>query len=211
MPSLFSLFPDADDVLKLAPEDLGPILLKMALDQRQQAGFTPESVARAPDSELYQVYPHPKSQQVDRLVNSAWNYLEREGFIEPSEGINGRNGWRDFTRKGLAVAQGQDMRRLIDAADFPKSLLHRAIRDKVWCAVVRSTNASTQDDLVDAVRAAFVAVEDAVRTACGYDPKDFGDALMKKAFDPSTGPMGNRDTSKPAKERAGLQTLSSAR
>jgi hypothetical protein len=86
MPSLFSLFPDADDVLKLAPEDLGPILLKMALDQRQQAGFTPESVARAPDSELYQakVYPHPKRQQVDRLVNSAWNYLAREGFIEPS-------------------------------------------------------------------------------------------------------------------------------
>jgi uncharacterized protein (TIGR02391 family) len=181
----------------------------MALDQRQQAGFTPESVARAPDSELYQgkVYPHPKSQQVDRLVNSARNYLEREGFIEPSPGDNGRYGWRDFTRKGLAVAQGQDMQRLIEAAAFPKSLLHPAIRDKVWGAVVRSTNATSQDDLVDAVRAAFVAVEDAVRAACGFDPKDYGDALMKKAFDPGTGPMGDRDTSKPAKERTGLQTL----
>jgi uncharacterized protein (TIGR02391 family) len=209
MPSLFSLFPDADDVLKLAPEDLGPILLKMALDQRQSAGFTPESVARPPDSELHmgKIYPHPKNQQVDRHVNSTWNWLERHGFIEPTSGINGRNGFRDFTESGLKVAQGQDMQRLAQASAFPKFLLHPAIRDKALSAVVRSTNDTQHGNLATAVRDAFVAVEEAVRAAGNYDPKDFGDALMKKAFDPDTGPMGDRDTSKPAKERAGLQTL----
>jgi uncharacterized protein (TIGR02391 family) len=209
MPSLFSLFPDADDVLKLTPEDLGPILLKMALDQRQNAGFTPETVARPPDSEMHmgKMYSYPKSQQVDRHVNSTWNWLEREGFIEPAEGMNGRNGWRDFTPKGLKVAQGQDVRLLIDAAEFPKSLLHPTIRDKAWSAVVRSTNATSQGDLDAAVRDAFVAVEDAVRAAGGYDPKDFGDGLMKKALEPDTGAMGDRDKSKPDKERRGFQTL----
>jgi len=209
MPSLFSLFPDADDLLKLAPEDIAPVLLRMALPQRQGAGFTPESVTKAPVSELVdgKDYPYPKSLHVDRLVNSAWNWLEREGFIERSPGINGANGWRDFTQKGLMIAQGQDMQRLAEAASFPKSLLHPAIRDKVWGAVVRSTNSTSRGDIVDAVRGAFVAVEEAVRAAGGYDPKDFGEPLMKKAFDPDTGPMGDRDTSKPVKERAGLQTL----
>src|SRR5258708_39995119 len=106
MPSLFSLFPDAGELLKLAPEDIAPVLLGMALSQRQAAGFTPESVTKAPVSELVEGkdYPYPKNQLVDRLVNGAWNWLEREGYIERSPGINGAPGWRDFTQKGMAVA-----------------------------------------------------------------------------------------------------------
>jgi hypothetical protein len=42
--------------------------------------------------------------------------------------------------------------------------------------------------------------------AGGYDPKDFGEPLMKNAFDPDNGPMGDRDAKKPMKERAALQT-----
>ena len=99
------------------------------------------------------------------------------------------------------------MQRLMDAAAFPKSLLHPAIRDKVWNAIVRSTNATSQDDLAGAVRDAFVTVEDAVRVAGGHNAKDFGELLVRKAFDPDTGPMGDRDATKPLKERLGLQTL----
>ncbi|MEH2524205.1 MULTISPECIES: TIGR02391 family protein [unclassified Bradyrhizobium] len=209
MPSLFSKFPNPDYVLKLAPEVLGPVLLKMALDQRQAAGFVPESVTQPDASEVIngKDYPYPASDQVKRHVNSAWNWLEREGLIERSAGINGVHGWRDFTPKGLGVAEGQDMQRLLDAAAFPKSLLHPDIREKAWNAIVRSTNTTSQGDLADAVRDAFVTVEDAVRLAGGYDAKDYGDALMKKAFDPDNGPLGDRDTTKPQKERLGLQTL----
>lgn len=209
MPSLFSKFPDPDYVLGLGPEALGPVLLKMALDRRQQAGFTPESVTQPDALEAVEGkdYPHHKSDSVRRHVNSTWVWLEREGFIERSEGLNGVHGWRDFTTKGLLVAQGQDMQRLIDAASFPKVLLHPAIRDKAWNAIVRSTNTTSQGDLADAVRDAFVTVEDAVREACGYDAKDYGWKLIDKAFDPDNGPLGERDTTLPPKERAGLKTL----
>jgi uncharacterized protein (TIGR02391 family) len=57
------------------------------------------------------------------------------------------------------------------------------------------------------VRDAFVAVEVAVRAAAGCKPSDFGDPLIEKAFHPDTGVMGDRDTSKPKKEREGLMTL----
>jgi len=209
MASLYSVFPNADELLALSPEDIAPILLKMALAQRQSAGFTPESVTTPDTVEVMagKTYPHPKNQMVDRLVNSSWNWLELEGYIERSQGINGIHGWRDFTKKGLAVAQGQDMQSLISLAAFPKDLLHPSIRDAAWSAIVRSTNLTSQTALVDAVRGAFVAVEEAVRAAGKYDAKDYGDLLMKKAFDPDAGPMGDRDKSKPPKERAGLQTL----
>jgi uncharacterized protein (TIGR02391 family) len=209
MDTLYSLFPDPDALLRLAPEDVAPILLRLALPQQQAAGFIPTAVTQIPTHDLLngKDYPYNKKAAVERLLNSAWNWLERDGYIEPAPGMNGANGWRTFTNKGLAVANGQDMQRLRDALDFPKSLLHPAIRDKAWNAVVRSTNATSHHDLVDAVRGAFVAVEEAVRSAGGYLHSDFGDPLMKKAFEPDTGPMGDRDKSKPKKEREGLQTL----
>jgi uncharacterized protein (TIGR02391 family) len=209
MDTLYSLFPDPDVLLKLAPEDLAPILLRLALPQQQGAGFIPGAVTQVPVHQLVdgKDYPYHKKQSVERLVNSAWNWLERDGYIEPAPGMNGTYGWRLFTNKGLAVANGQDMQRLRDAMEFPKSLLHPAIRDKAWNAVVRSSNATSQNDLVDAVRGAFVAIEEAVRAAGSYASSDFGEPLMKKAFDPENGPMGDRDTRKPRKEREGLQTL----
>jgi hypothetical protein len=37
MDTIFSLFPDADELLKMQPEDLAPVLLKLALPQLQSA------------------------------------------------------------------------------------------------------------------------------------------------------------------------------
>jgi uncharacterized protein (TIGR02391 family) len=209
MDTIYSLFPNADDLLKLAPEDVAPVLLKLALARQQGAGFTFEAVTEVPQMDVMngRGYPFHKKQAVDQHFNSAWRWLEREGYIEPSPGINGTYGWRVFTAKGRAVAKGQDMQALRDAAEFPKSLLHPAIRESAWTAVVRSTNGTTSNALIDAVRDAFVKVEEAVRVAGGYDPKDFGEPLVKKAFDPNTGPLGDRDATKPNAERIALQTL----
>ena len=90
---------------------------------------------------------------------------------------------------------------------FRPHFFHPAIRDTSFRAITRSANTSTLGDLTDAIRAAFVAVEDAVRQAGGYKAKDFGAPLMKAAFHPDTGPMGDRDTNKPQAESEGLQTL----
>lgn len=209
METLFSLFPDVDELLKVSPEDLAPVLLKLALPQLQSAGFVPSAVTQVSggDAIAGKDYPFHKKPAVDQLVNRTWNWIEREGFIEPAAGMNGQHGWRLFTDKGEAVAKGEDIQKLRDALAFPKSLLHPTIREPSFRAIMRSANATSGNELASAVGAAFVAVEDAVRQAGGFQPKDFGAPLMKAAFDPDTGPMGDRDKTKPKAEREGLQTL----
>jgi hypothetical protein len=49
-------------------------------------------------------------------------------------------------------------------ASFPKSMLHAAIADKVYAALSRGE--------LEAVFAAFKALEESVRTAGGYGPTD---------------------------------------
>jgi len=124
MDTLFSLFPDADELLQIPPEDLAPVLLKLALPKLQGAGFIPSAVTEVSsiDVNAGKDYPFYKKQAVAQLVNRSWNWLEREGFIEPQGGINGRYGWRIFTDKGFAVANGEDIQKLREALAFPKSL-----------------------------------------------------------------------------------------
>jgi uncharacterized protein (TIGR02391 family) len=209
MTTIYTLFSDVNDLLKVPPEDLGPILLKLALPQLQEAGFIPSSVTQISviDRQVGKDYPFYKKQEVERLLSRAWNLLERGDFIEPAPGMNGANGWRNFTEKGKAVANGYDIQRLHDAAEFPKSLLHPAIREPSWNALIRSSNTLSPTALVSAVRDAFIAVEEAVRAAGGYKSSDYGASLMDKAFNPDTGSMGDRDTSKTKSEREGLLTL----
>lgn len=133
--------------------------------------------------------------------------MEREGFIEPSPDMNGQHGWRLLTDKGTAVANGQDMQRLRAAADFPKALLHPTIREQSWTAIVRSSNSTTQAELVGAIRAAFVAVEEAVRAAGKYNENLYGKELIETAFHPDTGPLGDKDAGKPIGERRALLDL----
>ncbi len=198
METIQSVFPNADDLLSTPIEDLAPILLKLATARRQGAGFIPEAVTQITIGTGFAAtatggYPGHKQTQVDAVLSKAWNWLEREGFIEPSPGVNGRNGWRVLTDKGEAVANGQDFRKLREAMAFPKELLHPAIREKVWGALRR-------DELDEAVRTAFVAVEDAVREAGGFSHGDFGVDLMRKAFHPETGPLTNMKAHKPERD-----------
>lgn len=122
MNTLYSLFPDADAVLEMTPEDLGGVLLRLALPRVQGAGFIPHTVAQRGYIPPYNVaqtlaheaaedgdYPVNKRQAVLELVNRTWEMLEREGFIEPSLSMNGRYGWRQFSEKGLKIAQGEDL------------------------------------------------------------------------------------------------------
>jgi hypothetical protein len=122
MDTLYSLFPDADAVLEMTPEDLGGVLLRLALPRVQGAGFIPHTVAQRGYIPPYNVaqtlaheaaedgdYPVNKRQAVLELVNRTWEMLEREGFIEPSLSMNGRYGWRQFSEKGLKIAQGEDL------------------------------------------------------------------------------------------------------
>ncbi len=203
MEALHSLFPNADDLLAMQPEELAPIFLKLAAERQQGAGFWPENVTQVIVGTGMAAtpiggYPYHKQAAVDALINRTWNWLERNGFIEPSPGINGRNGWKTFTEQGEAIAGGQDFQRLREAQEFPKSLIHPTIRDKVWAALLRH-------DLDEAVLAAFKAVEVAVREGGGFTNEDYGVDLMRRAFDPNKGPLTAK--THPKAEREALAHL----
>ena len=180
----------ADQLLAMPPADVGRIMLLIAKDVYQSAGFTYAAITQVPVGtgmtlDYQSGYPFHKQPQVNEHLNKAWRLLEREGYIEPAPGMNGDNGWRVFTDAGAAVANGQDWDATRAALLFPKELIHATIRDKVWAALARG-------DLDEAVFAAFKAVEVAVREAGGYAATDLGADLMRKAFDPSDTPKDNR-------------------
>src|SRR5690348_1604345 len=102
MDYLHNLIPSADELLATPIEELAPILLKLASQRLQASGFIPESVTQVPVGTgimtTYESgYPFHKRAQVDAVLAKAWNWIERQGLIEPAAGINGRNGWRILT------------------------------------------------------------------------------------------------------------------
>jgi uncharacterized protein (TIGR02391 family) len=200
---------DADQLLAMSPADVGRIMLRIAKDVEQGAGFTyegitTETLGTGMTAERDLNYPYHKKPQVDAHLNRAWRLLEREGYIEASPGMNGTNGWKTFTDAGRAIANGADWDATRAAMLFPKELLHPTIRDQVWGALNRG-------ELDIAVFTAFKAVEVAVRQAGGYDATDIGVDLMRKAFDPSDTPKDNRgrltNLAHPTAEREALSHL----
>jgi hypothetical protein len=87
-----------------------------------------------------------------------------------------------FTQQGEQVSDATDIQKLRAAAEFPKSLIHPAIAENVWRALMRN-------DLHHAVLAAFIAVEEAVRSAGKFADSDYGVKLMRDAFHPESGPL----------------------
>jgi hypothetical protein len=109
MATLYSLFPKADDLCGLSSDDIAPTLLRLALDQKQSAGFIPEQVTRALDTDLRagRDYPFDKRQKVETFLHGAWLWIEKQGLVESAPGMNGRNGWKEFTEEGEAIARGR--------------------------------------------------------------------------------------------------------
>ncbi len=210
MNSFYAFFPDADELAKKSPAEIGPVLLRLALARLQPGGsfhlgsVTEPSTIEAVDGKMY---PHFKKAIADRSVGRAWRWLEKEEFIEPMSGQNGQNGWYYLTERGEAVAKGHDIKRFQSARDLPKELLHPAIRDRTVAALMRSAAPGGEGELVSAVRDALIAGEDTVRTVAGLSPTDFGVDLMRVAFNRDSGALGDKDTSKPSGERDALSHL----
>jgi hypothetical protein len=97
---LRSAFPTAEALLAISPEDLTPVLLRLARARLQPAGFWPEgtlneaSVTGEPDN----AYPFLQKTQVEAHGHEAWQSLAREALIGSSHGMNGRSDWASLTR-----------------------------------------------------------------------------------------------------------------
>jgi uncharacterized protein (TIGR02391 family) len=197
---IYELIPDADVLLRLAPEELAFSLLQVA-NSNLQNGLVHRNVIISIDGQAGRDKPYrPRhiEAQVELALTEGLHWLEVNALLLPSPGTNGINGFRVIGRRGRELADRARFDAFRRAADFPKSLLHPMIADRVWIALARG-------DLADAVFIAFRTVEEEVRTAGRFADTDIGVPLMRRAFDAATGPL--TDQTQPQAEREALAHL----
>lgn len=194
--------PTIELLLSLAPEELAPVLLRLAPAAVQNGIFFPDHIsgheALYPSLPTRKGYPRGKERDVDIAVQEAWTWLRINLLVVPAMGLNGNHGWLMLSRRGAALLETGRFDAFRQASEFPKALLHPLIADKVWLDLARG-------DLADAVFFAFRTVEEQVRSAGGYSDKDIGVPLMRKAFDKSTGALA--DPTQEESERDALSHL----
>jgi uncharacterized protein (TIGR02391 family) len=131
-------------------------------------------------------FPRSRRASVDLALSEAMNWLRTQTLVVPDAGLNGSNGWMLLSRRGRKLAvDGAAFTHYRQATEFPKSMLHPSIADKVWLNLARG-------DLEDAVFGAFKAVEIAVREAGGFGSTDIGVDLMRQAFKANVGPLAEK-------------------
>ncbi len=107
-------------------------------------------------------------------------WLEREGLIAPKPGQ--QHDWVFITRRGESLKSRSDVAAYQKANLGPRQLLHPILASK-------AASLSTRGDYDTAVFQAFKEAEVVVRTKAKFADTDIGTALMRKAFDPKTGPL----------------------
>jgi len=108
MEPLASLIPDVDVLIGLAPEDLAPVLLKLAKSRLQRGMFTPDTVTGTiaglgMAASRVDVYPVNRMPEVKIALAEAWQWLLNNLLIVPAPEPNGRNGWMMISRRGNAL------------------------------------------------------------------------------------------------------------
>ncbi len=145
------------------------------------------------DANGYPYSTHART-EVQRVIGRAWKALDDAGFIEEPDPDNGKNGYRVSSATGKEVYASADYVGARMRSKFTREMFHPGLPDAAW-------NAFTVGDYDTAVFEAFKSVEVAVRTKGGYTTKDFGAPLMKKAFDPNSGPLRDK-AAPPARQKA---------
>jgi len=108
METLFSIYPNVQDLLTTPPEDLAPVFLTLAKGMVQNGMFQPEAVNDIAIAAPHALHGQPgyafhNRQQIEPLLSRAWSWIERNDLITPAGGMNGRNGWKMFTPQGEQV------------------------------------------------------------------------------------------------------------
>ena len=198
MATLTSLIPDVDVLVALAPEELAEVVLWLTLERGKKHHL--QAIA----SDIHGIpgttagYPQDKKADAELALAEAWNWLSVQGLLIPEPGINGNNGWMLMSRRAQTVLANNSFKSYTASIAFPKTLLHPSIADEIWLDIVRG-------DLETAVFKSFRAVEIAVREVGIFSAMDLGTALMRKAFDKTTGPLS--DQQQPEAEREALAHL----
>jgi uncharacterized protein (TIGR02391 family) len=194
--SITELIPNADRLLELTVEELAGLLLEH-LNSQQYPEINRWHICQRIGHEY-------KDARCKPALLEAWSYLESQGLVIPGY-TNGAGIWSDdiITRRGKAFKTHIDFDSFRKASLFPKEFIHPDLAKEVYSLFLRG-------DYETAIFKAFKTVEVKVREGCvkkspAFDTKLIGTNLMRKAFDPETGPL--RDSSEHPDERQALQGL----
>lgn len=192
--NLSDLFPDADAMLELEPEDLAMVLLGYA--QRRRGQY------ESRDGVIFHVPPLPHSvtsgssspdwpshlrAQITVTMAAALAWLKRELLIAEVREQNTVNGLvYMFTRRGAALSTEEAIAGYRHASLLPRNLVHPSIAGRVVPMTLRG-------DHDVAVVQAFKAVEVAVRAAAGLPADLLGVNLMRRAFHQDAGPLTDKN------------------
>ncbi len=200
MPSIHQLFPNAEDLLALEPEEVA-----LALLQSLVTGSTGGSSARpikrgnffVPSASPVNDYPPEYRHRVYEVLAAAWAWLEREGMLLPAQG-NQDPDWVIVSQRGRSLTSKENFDAYRYSQLLPRRLLHPSIASSTFALFIRG-----HYDTV--VFEAFRAVEVAVRAATGLPPDLVGVTLMRKAFTKGVGPLA--DTSLLEAEQEAMSNL----
>jgi len=190
--------PTPEILLELEPEELAgvllPVLQKESLNyQGKVSGYNFCNGFR----QSQEIYPRQTVPAVTRAIMEAWNWMLNHGFLAP-EPENHTGDWVFLTRASEKPQTAADFEMFRKATLLSPKLLHQRIVATAWPTFIRGKYDT-------AVFEAFKEVEVAVRTACGYEAKVIGVALMRQAFHIENGPL--TDKSLPETERQSLSDL----
>jgi uncharacterized protein (TIGR02391 family) len=194
--NLSEIILDADAVIALEPEELGLRILQVISHWPPHLNLELGSfinsalgVANQPGGH----YPGNRRGELQVAIREAWYWLEGAALLIPHPGYMGEHSIRILSRRAERLADEPDPARSFGARRLPKEALHPRIREDVWSLFHRGKFDS-------AVFEAMKAVEVAVRESAGLPAKDIGTSLMRKAFEPETGPLTDMSTEKAERE-----------
>ncbi len=181
------IYPPAETVLEMEPEELAPLVL-MQLSESGQQRLNMHNFSLGNDSDFiaWAGADHRRRQEVSQRLIVAWRWLERELFIAPQPG---NVDWAFITPRGREVLESQDFEAYKKGHLLPSEGLDPILVRKVKQAFIRG-------DYDTAIFQAFKEIEVRVRKKAGLSNSDIGVPLMRTAFNPDNGPLTDKNANK---------------
>lgn len=190
--TLVSMFPDAEQILQLEPQEIAWVILEIV------QSWEPAKIHQYLNHhnfEEMETRPYTKlKQEVMDALSEGWAWLKRECLFVPRSGSYDNVILSRKAKQIIAKNQLEAYRR----GNLLAGMLHPSIEHESKAAFVRG-------DYGLAVFNAFKQVEVAVRQAGGFTLRDLGTDLMNEAFKANVGPL--TDKTLPEQEQVGLRSL----
>jgi uncharacterized protein (TIGR02391 family) len=189
-----AVFPDPEIAIQLEPEELAlPLLETLCRYEREQVNMMHRN--NFINGNHLRDYAGKYLDQMLKAMTEAWIWLESTGLIAPQPDQYNQD-WRYITKRGRKFREMADVQKFKAGNLFPPNIFDPVLDARARLSFLRG-------DYDTAVFQAFKEVEVRVRKLSGLSPGDYGTKLMRKAFDPDTGPLTDQAEEKSEREAVG--------